>query len=266
MIWALVAIMVAVVVGVFVIRPRLVARVDTDVQGIKTEHVVAPMVTLSVFLCAFVVAQATSSYRAATDQAGVEAGAVDQFFETAGLLPDGAGRRIQAATVCYARAVQRQEWDSMRDGRTAPGVGVWTDVIREEIPAVLEGPSPVVGALLNLDRARSEARRLRLTEMVPSIPVVVLVLMFLGVLGVVLALTTLPLPPIRRGPLLALTATIGLLLGSTLWLVEELEEPYSGVVHIQPDAIERTAASGAEDYEDAYGEPLPCDEDGRPLS
>jgi hypothetical protein len=101
--------------------------------------------------------------------------------------------------------------------------------------------------------------------MVPSIPEVVLILMFLAVLGVVLALTTLALPPIRRGNLLAITAVIGLLLGSTLYLVEELEEPYSGLVHIQPDAIARTSASAAADYTALHDDELPCTEDGTPL-
>jgi hypothetical protein len=264
-IWALVVILVAVPVGVFLLRPPISERVTKDVQGIKTEQIVAPLVTLSVFLSAFVVAQATSSYRAATDQAGNEAGAVDQFFETAGLLPGPEGRSIQAATACYARAVHRQEWPAMTEGRTADGVGVWTDQIRDTLPEVVEGPSPVVSSLLTLDRARSEARRLRLTEMVPSIPEVVLILMFLAVLGVVLALTTLALPPIRRGNLLAITGVIGLLLGSTLYLVEELEEPYSGWVHIQPDAIARTSDSAAADYLELHGEELPCTEDGSPL-
>lgn len=105
MIWAFLVILLAVPFALFVLRPRVAARVDNDVQGIKTEHIMSPMVTLAVFLSAFVVAQATSSYRSATDQAGNEAGAVDQFFETAGLLPDGQGQEIQASTACYARAV-----------------------------------------------------------------------------------------------------------------------------------------------------------------
>jgi hypothetical protein len=264
-IWAFVVVLLAVPVGLLLIRPRLGRQVDKDVQGIKTEHIVAPLVTLAVFLSAFVVAQATGSFRAATDQAGVEAGAVDQFFETAALLPDDRGRQIQVATACYARAVHRQEWRTMEQGETAEDVGVWTDAIRTELPKVLDGPSPVVTGLLTLDRQRSEARRLRLTEMVPSIPTVVLWLMFLAVLGVVLALTSLALPPIRRGNVAAVTGVIALLLGSTLLLVEELEEPYSGWVHIESTAMARTAASAAEELAAVGVDDLPCDEDGRPV-
>jgi hypothetical protein len=263
-IWAFLVVLVAVPIGIFVIRPRLGQHVDKDVQGIKTEHLVAPVVTLAVFLSAFVVAQATGSFRQATDQAGIEAGAVDQFFETAGLLPDGEGEAIQVATACYARAVYRQEWVTMEAGTTAEDVGVWTDAIRQELPKVIDGASPVVSGLLTLDRQRSEARRLRLTEMVPSIPTVVLVLMFLAVLGVVLTLTSLALPPIRRRNLGGITLTIAVLLGGTLLLVEELEEPYSGIVHILPSAMERTAGSAVEDLGAIGVDELPCDEDGRP--
>lgn len=266
MIWAFVAIVLAVPVGLFVLRPRLSRRVEHDVQGIKTEHVVAPLVTLAVFLSAFVVAQATTSFQRANDQAGNEGGAVDQLFEAAGLLPDEAGRDIQEATVCYARAVHRQEWPAMEHGDTADAVGDWTDAIRAELPEILDGPSPVVTSVLQLDRQRSEARRLRLTEAVPSIPSLVLMLMVLAVLGVVLALTTFALPPIRRRNLGAISLVIAVLLGATLFLVEELEEPYSGVVKIQPDAVSRTADSSAEDFAVAYPDAtLPCDERGDPI-
>jgi len=265
MVWAFVAIVIAVPIGVFVLRPHVAGRAEHDVQGIKTEHIVSPMMTLAVFLSAFVVAQATSSYQQASSQAGNEAGAVDQLFETAGLLPGGDGRVIQEATACYARAVHRQEWPAMQEGGTADAVGEWTDQIRGELPAVLDGPSPVVNGLLGLDRQRSEARRLRLTEAVPSIPSVVLVLMFLAILGVVLALTTLALPKIRRRNVAAITLAIGLLLGGTLFLVEELEEPYSGLVSIPPTAMERTASSAAEDFALAHpGAELPCDDLGAP--
>jgi hypothetical protein len=266
MIWAFAAIVLAVPLTLFLIRPRFSSRVEKDVQGIKTEHLIAPLVTLAVFLSAFVVAQATASFQRATSEAGNEGGAVDQFFETAGLLPEGRGREIQAATVCYARAVGEQEWVTMRSGETADDVGVWTGQIREELPKVLDGPSPVVSQLLALDRLRSESRRLRLTEAVPSIPALVLTLMFLAVLGVVIALTTFALPAIRRRSLGAITLTVAVLLGSTLFLVEELEEPYSGVIVIAPDAIDRTAASGAEDFAAAHpGVELPCDETGAPV-
>ena len=154
----------------------------------------------------------------------------------------------------------------MEHGDTADAVDEWTDAIRGELPEILDGPSPVVTSVLQLDRQRSEARRLRLTEAVPSIPSLVLMLMVLAVLGVVLALTTFALPPIRTRNLGAISVVIAVLLGATLFLVEELEEPYSGVVKIQPDAIARTAESSAEDFAVTYPEAeLPCDELGDPI-
>jgi hypothetical protein len=262
-VWAFALIVLAVPVGLFLLRPAASRHVDKDVQGIKTEHIVAPVVSLAVFLSAFVVAQATISYQRANDQAGNEGGAVDLLFESAGLLPDDGGRTIQEATICYARAVHRQEFPAMEHGETADAVGEWTDVIRSELPEIIDGPSPVVTSVLTLDRQRAEARRLRLTEAVPSIPTLVLLLMVTAVLGVVLALTTLALPPIRRRNLAAISLVIAVLLGGTLFLVEEMEEPYSGVVKISPDAIARTAESSAEDFAVAHPDAdLPCDELG----
>ena len=266
MVWAFALIVLAVPIGLLLLRPVASRHVDKDVQGIKTEHIVAPVVSLAVFLSAFVVAQATISYQRANDQAGNEGGAVDVLFESAGLLPDDGGRTLQEATVCYARAVERQEFPAMQDGETADAVGEWTDVIRTELPEIVDGPSPVVSSVLQLDRQRAEARRLRLTEAVPSIPTLVLLLMVTAVLGVVLALTTLALPAIRRRNLAAISLVIAVLLGGTLFLVEEMEEPYSGLVRISPDAIARTAESSAEHYAIAYpGADLPCDEMGNPV-
>lgn len=109
MIWALVAALAAVVIGVFVIRPRLRGLFNGDFQGVKTEAFIAPILTLTVFLCAFMVAQASSTYQRANQSASTEGSAVQLLYENAGMLPNGSGQALQAASVCYARAVHHLE-------------------------------------------------------------------------------------------------------------------------------------------------------------
>jgi glyoxylate carboligase len=69
MFWAFMAALLAVPVGVFVIRPRLAKLFDKDFQGVKIEAIVGPIITLTVFLAAFVVAQATQTYQRAGQNA-----------------------------------------------------------------------------------------------------------------------------------------------------------------------------------------------------
>ena len=94
MIWAFVAALVAVPIGVFLIRPRIRGLFSGDFQGIKTEAFIAPILTLTVFLCAFVVAQATATYQRASQSASAEGSAVQLLYENAGMLPDGTGQNI----------------------------------------------------------------------------------------------------------------------------------------------------------------------------
>ena len=123
MVWAFLAGFVAVLIGVFLLRPRVARLFNNDFQGIKTEAIVGPIVALTVFLSAFVVAQATGSYQRASQDANAEASSVALLYENAGLLPDDRGTEIQASSVCYARSVERLEWPKL-DQLEKPFTGI----------------------------------------------------------------------------------------------------------------------------------------------
>ena len=266
MIWAVLALIAAVFVGVFLIRPRLGKLFNKDFQGIKTEAIVGPIITLAVFLSALVVAQASQTYQRASSAASAEAQSVALMFENAGMLPNGQGREIQADATCYARAVQKLEWPAMEQQQKSEVASYWALQFNEDIPAILSGPGAIVGQVVGLNRSQSEARAARLHEASPHLPILTLALMITALVGVVLLVSSFATPDMRRRVLLSLALCVALLLGGVLVLVEQLEEPFSGVIQVDPTAITKVAKDNTRLYELTYpGQPLPCDAQGRPL-
>lgn len=263
MIWALVAAYVVVVIGVLVVRPRVGRFFKGDFQGLKTEALIGPIVTLAVFLSAFVVAQALGTYQRTVQASSQEAAAVELMFENAGLLPGQQGTALQSSAICYSRAVANLEFPALAGGTTAPAVDWWAGEFNRQIPAVIEGPSSVVGQIVSLNRQQTEARASRINDASPNLPVYALVLMVVAVLGVLLALSSLAVPDMRRRVVFLFVGTLATLLGGTLFLIEQLEEPFGGVLQVKPTAIENAANRMDASY--PAGFPRPCDEDGQPV-
>jgi hypothetical protein len=264
MIWAFVAALLAVPVGTFLLRPRASRMFGGDFQGVKTEAFTGPILTMTVFLTAFVMAQATQTFQRATQSASAEATAVSSMFDSASMLPDGLGQDLQAASVCYARAVENLEWPAMRDGDTSVDVDQWEAKFNELVPEVLSGPGAIVGQVVGLNRAQTEARSTRLYEAAPHLPALTVALMVISIISVVLLLTSFAIADMRRGALLGLGLGMATLLGGTLFLTEQLEEPFTGIVRVKPTVIAGVAADNAAKYTLQYpGAELPCDEQGR---
>lgn len=266
MFWAFVAALVAVPIGVFIVRPRVSSLFSKDFQGIKTEGFTGPILTLTVFLTAFVMAQATQTYQRATQSASNEASAVSLLYENAGMLPDGRGKALQATSICYARAVEHLEWPAMRDFDSSDTVTYWADRFTAEIPEVLDAPGSIVGQVVALNRAQSEARLVRLNEASPHLPLLTVVLMISAVIGAVLLLTSFAIPDMRRKVLLALATAMAGLLGGTLYIIETLEEPFSGLIRVQPAVISRVADDNYVNFMSRFtAAQLPCNDEGLPV-
>lgn len=267
MIWAFVAVLVSVPVGVFVLRPRVARLFRADFQGIKIESILGPIITLTVFVGAFVVAQATQTYQRAGQDAIAEASAVALLHENAGLLPNDRGQGLQAASVCYARAVRHLEWPAMANGRSASEVDYWAGQFDEQIPPVLDGPGSIVGQIVGLNRTQTEMRQLRLYEASPHLPQLTVILVIVSVIVVMLLLTSLAVADIRRRVLFTLSMALAVLLGGTLYLIEQLEEPFSGIIRLKPALITKVEARIGDDFATRYPEvTLPCDAEGRPTN
>lgn len=265
MFWAFVGALIAVPVGVFLIRPHISKLFQRDFQGVKIEAFIGPVVTLTVFLTAFVVSQATQTFQRAGSQSASEATAVSMLYEHGGMLPDGRGRALQAASVCYARSVINVEWPAMERGSSSTEADHWVQQFDTEILSVLDAPGVIVGQLVGLNRTQSESRQMRLYEARPHLPQLTIVLMIASVIGVILLLCSLAIPDIRRRVLVPIALAMAVLLGGTLYLVEQLEEPFSGLIRVKPGlmlSVEKKMSSNFEvRYPDAT---LPCDAEGRP--
>jgi len=265
-IWALIAVLLAVPVGALLVRPRLKDQFKGDFAGIKTEAILAPIITLTVFLSAIVVAQATQTFQRANQQASAEAGAVGLMYQNAGLLPAGTGQDLQGIQVCYARSVVNYGWPAMQDLKPSPVVNDWARQTNAQITRLLDGPGSVVGQLVALNRTEAETRAQRLYDAAPHLPILTLVLMIGAGIGVILLLTSFAVPDMSRRVLLVLGTTLALLLGGTLYLVEQLEEPFTGIVRVEPKQMQTVASTLAADWAVTHkGDPLPCDTTGRPV-
>ncbi len=267
MFWAFMAALLAVPVGVFVIRPRLATLFNKDFQGVKIEAIVGPIITLTVFLAAFVVAQATQTYQRAGQNAIGEANAVSLLSENAGMLPDDRGQALQAASVCYARSVRHLEWKTMERGATSVATDHWAQQFNLEVPKVLDGPGALVGQIVGLNRTQSEMRELRMYEASPHLPQTTIILMIAAVLLVILLLSSFAVADIRRRVLVPLSLVLATLLGGTLYLVEQLEEPFSGIIQVQPTLIKEVEQRMSVTFATRYPNvELPCTADGTPTA
>jgi len=265
-IWALFAVLVAVLVGTFLVRPRLKGHFKGDFAGIKTEAILGPIITLTVFLSAFVVAQATQTFQRANLQASTEAGAVGLMYQNAGLLPDKSGQELQGIQVCYSRAVVNYGWPAMQQLKPSPIVNDWARQTNGQITSLLEGPGSVVSQLVSLNRTEAETRSQRLDDAAPHLPLLTLILMIGAAIGVTLLLTSFAVPDMSRRVLLTLGFSLAILLGGTLYLVEQLEEPFTGIVKVQPTQMRTVSKTLTADWAVTHkGEALPCDASGKPV-
>ncbi|MFD6371945.1 hypothetical protein ACFWGM_33635, partial [Streptomyces roseolus] len=133
MILTVVIIAAALAVGLFAnqVRRRRRAADGGDGEEASVSDLVSPLETLAVLLVAFVIVLAAESYGAASTAVEAEAGRVDQLYEVADYAPEPQRERLQAAAVCYARAIQAVEWPLMADGgEKSPVASVWSSDFR----------------------------------------------------------------------------------------------------------------------------------------
>jgi hypothetical protein len=134
-------------------------------------------------LLAFVIFLSFSSYDRARDKASTEAVAVTELFSTAKLFSPGTGRQLHGELICYARAVIRDEWKTMRHGRGSPVVEDWLLRIERTIGGLqLRGEKQRVAYDHWFDESaeRREGRRGRLSEAESLVPPLVWLALLLG--------------------------------------------------------------------------------------
>ncbi|MGW0534755.1 bestrophin-like domain [Streptomyces sp. NPDC003032] len=239
------------------LRPRLMSDDDT---GMAVKDLVGPLLTLTVLLLAFLLVTASGSYGKAEVAARGEARALDQLTEIAEYAPATERERVQADTVCYARAVRTQEWPAMADGNGSAAPTTWSTDLRRSFRA-LEG-KPLFGMLIGADNKRSDEREERLTQATASIPSAILWFLLATLTITVMALAVCIPRRNNRGQIIVLTV-ITALLTATLCIIRDVDRPFGGIVNVDPTAITEVERQATRDFlANHQAAELPCDDTG----
>ncbi|MBQ0851049.1 MULTISPECIES: hypothetical protein [Streptomyces] len=239
------------------LRPRLMSDDDA---GMAVKDLVGPLLTLTVLLLAFVLVTASGSHGKAEVAARGEARALDQLAEIADYTPAAERQRVQADTICYARAVRAYEWPAMADGKGAAEPSVWSTDLRRSFRD-LEG-KPVFGMLIGADNKRSDERAERLTQATPSIPSAIFWFL-LATLTLTIVTLAVCLPRRNnRGQLVVLTV-ITALLTTTLCIIRDVDRPFGGIIDVEPTAIAEIERQATRDFlANHEAADLPCGDKG----
>jgi hypothetical protein len=240
----------------------------TEVQGVKLELLISPLLTLTVLLLAFVLVQVFSGYRASKDAAGLEAGRVLFEYDLADYYDDEFAQPMQESLLCYARAIANQEWRSLDDdpfpNPVATRWGRGMDAPLAELRTV-DADQPY-GTLLTADKERADGRRLRIVQARPALPRE-MELLLLGTSAVaVLGIATFTLANVSRRTQIGALSVLAVILALVLVTIDDLDRKYDGLIQIENEdfliADELLSPRYAERYPD---QPLPCDERGLPI-
>ena len=241
----------------------------SEVQGVKLELLISPLLTLTVLLLAFVLVQVFSSFRASKDASGLEAGRVVFEFDIAGYYDDPIAEPMQSALVCYARAVAHQDWPALAgDPELSPAAGRWGSAL--DIPLAklreIDNGQPY-GTLLAADKERSDGRRLRLVQARPTVPTELELLLLMTSALAVLGIAAFTLPYVSRRTQIGALAVLTTVLGVVLISIVDLDTKYEGFIQMENQdfliADQLLTPRYAARYPDRV---LPCDAVGLPRS
>lgn len=241
----------------------------SEVQGIKLETMIGPIVSITVLLLAFTLVTVYGGYQRAHLASQEEARKVDNLFEAAGFLKGPERLTIQSAMACYALSVTNYEWPAMAAGGVGKEVGVWSwqsEIGLKQALRTDDDSSAVLGALITADRDRGETRSRRLSESQPAIPDALKFFFLFCAAMALFALATFTLPTVRRRVQIGVLIILAIIFVMFMTLIKELDEPYYGLAQIAPTDISRVADDLTETYLDENpGKALPCDETGKEI-
>jgi hypothetical protein len=239
-----------------------------EVQGVKLELLISPLLTLTVLLLTFVLVQVFTGYRASKDAAALEAGRAAYMFEIAGYYDDDVAQPMQESLVCYARAVAYQEWDDLAKDppRFNQIAGDWGSSLDTPLAALrTEADGQPYGALLGADKERADARRLRFVQARPALPTEVSLLL-LGTSALAIgAIAAFTLPYVSRRTQIGALIVLTMVLGAVQLTIVDMDAKYTGFIEVDNRDFVLTDELLTERFEQRYpDQQLPCDAVGSP--
>lgn len=236
-------------------------RFATD--GLQTKEVTGPLATLAVLLLAFVLVQSFSSWSQARRAEATEATATLLLFREADLTTNPRLRQdVRKQVICYATSVIEQEWPAMADREISNVPSHWSAAIRRTaIRQVRSGTDEAAGsAIIARDSERATAREDRLAEARPAVPPAMYWLMLLAVAVALVVIGVVTAKGVGQGVHVAVVITAGVVFGSTLLMIRDLDQPYDGL-----NARDPTQTTYVRDQMEAeVVGPLPCNDRGLP--
>ncbi len=259
---------VAVVAGMWA-NTRVRPFAKSEVQGVKLELLISPLLMLTVLLLAFVLVQVFAGFKASKDAAGVEAGRVIHEFELSGYYDDDVALPMQEALVCYARAVTHHEWPLLAgDPQLDPTTTRWGEQLDGPLASLrITANGQPYGTLLTTDKERAEGRRLRLVQAEPAVPEAIQLLLLAISATAILGIAAFTLPYVARrvqlGALIALTLSLGLVQA----VIIDMDNKYDGIIQVHPTELELADSLMTPRFEARFpSTPLPCDVTGLPTT
>lgn len=191
-------------------------------------------------LLAFAVIAVWEDMDEARDVTDREANAIGDLYRLADGLPDEQRRIIQEQAISYASLVISEEWPMMRHGRESENAfrqmdALWASVIVYQPNGARE--EAIYDKLLEQVSEINDERRQRLVASREGIPRLVWGVLIGG--GVVTVLFTYFFGLKNRRALLAMTALYVASIGFVLFLIAAMDFPFSGTVHVTPEALEQ---------------------------
>ena len=236
-----------------------------DDEGSTVQQVLSATALIAAFLLAIVLSGASTSYSSAQKAAKQEADVIDTLYESANYVDMPFRQRIQAAAVCYARAVVGPEWKMLAKGKMSPVPSNWTGTRPTGIRAALLEMTPSAtgfSLVQSADAQRGGLRSERVAQANPTVPTAVVWFMVV-LISLSLAGLAYSVPRTRNVGQMAALGVVILTFVTAMALIYNLDRPFSGVLALKPTAMQITAEDAGADYVEDYGKP-PCDDEGNP--
>jgi hypothetical protein len=213
--------------------PQLLRSEDHGIAG----HFFGVVGGFYAILLAFTVVVVWTEFQDAKEIVSREANQIGDLSRLAQAFPPEVETRMRAALVAYTESVLSQEWPAMARGQQSQGTwlalrDLWTVYRNAQPPA---GREVVYEASLRRLSELSDNHRLRLLASHDKIPDVMWALLWLGA-PITIFFSYLFRLEHRRAQYL-MTAAVAGLLTFILFLILELNRPFTGHVRVAPEAF-----------------------------
>jgi hypothetical protein len=195
-------------------------------------------------LLAFVVIAVWQDYKMAQTNVESEAHDLAGVYFLASQLPEPERTRLQDLARTYARVVVEEEWQMMVQGQTSSRANSLARQLRLELLQFdprTEGEQVLYERGLTQLHDALDARRSRLLEVREGIPNLLWVVLVVGAVITVLFTYLFGLKSNLAHALMV--AALTLVICGILFTIGEFDNPFSGVVEIQPDAFREVLSS-----------------------